>query len=182
MMRSNFFIATLCALLMLVSACATTAKVWKPYDAITIAASKSVNPDSNGRASPIQIKIYELTAKSTFENLDFDRAFYQAKTLLSDQLLSEAEYTLQPGETAQHTIKLRKTAAFIAISAGFIDIDNARWRHIYKVKDHGHYKHHINIVEKAISFGKEKEKPENIKENSEKIKKGKETLESFLSK
>ncbi|MBX2809311.1 MAG: type VI secretion system lipoprotein TssJ [Cellvibrionaceae bacterium] len=137
-----------------ISACAVTAKIWQPYDDITIEASTHANMDNNNRPSPIQIKIYELRSRSTFDNLDFDRAFYHAATLLSDQLLSEASYTIQPGELIKHRVNLQKKAKFIAISASFIDIDNARWKHIYKIKDHGHYTHNIKITERRIDQGK----------------------------
>jgi type VI secretion system protein VasD len=157
-----------------------TAKVWKPYDEITIEASANVNPDGNNRPSPIQVKIYELSTRSTLDNLDFDRAFYSADTLLSDELLSEAEYTLQPGEIIEHTVPLQKSAKFIAITAGFIDIDNARWKHIYKVKSHGHYNHYITIGEKEIIEGKQK-KPsvskDDLKKGQENIEKGKESAD-----
>ena len=136
------------------SACSITAKVWKPYDEITVATLANVNPDTYKRPSPIQIKIYELTSRATFDNLDFDRAFHNAKTLLSDQLLSEFEYTIQPNENIKHTINLQKGSAFIAIIAGFIDIDNTKWKHVYKVKDHGHYKHYITITDVEIKEGK----------------------------
>lgn len=154
------------------SACSMTAKVWKPYDEITVETSARVNPDTQQRPSPIQVKIYELTSRATFDNLDFDRAFHSANTLLSDQLLSEIEYTIQPGESITHTIDLQAGAAFIAIVASFIDIDNARWKHIYKVKDHGHYTHHITISDREIKQGKPAKTL-----TAEDLKKGKEALE-----
>ncbi len=158
-MKNNLtlYINLFIVILPLISGCSTTAKVWKPYDNVTIESSEEINPDSNNRASPIQVKIYELSSRSTFDNLDFDRAFYNAKTLLSDQMLSSAEYTIQPSETIKHKIKLQKNSRFVAILAGFIDIDNSRWKHIYKVKPHGHYNHHISISGKSIIAGKVEE-------------------------
>jgi len=151
-------------------ACSTTAKVWKPYDDITIEAKSSINPDGKNRSSPIQIKIYELSARSTFDNLDFDRAFYNAKTFLSDELISDAEYTIQPSETITHTVDLQKSAHFIAILAGFIDIDNARWKHVYQVKPYGHYKHRLTISEKDIIAGKIEEEIEQPTQKKETFK------------
>lgn len=144
-----------------IAACSTTAKVWKPYDDITISATSSTNPDGKNRPSPVQFKIYELSARSTFDNLGFDRAFYDAKTFLSDELISDAEYTIQPSQTIEHTVDLTKSTRFIVILAGFIDVDNARWKHVYEVKPYGHYKHQITISEKEIIAGKVEEETEN---------------------
>ncbi|MGH1485292.1 MAG: type VI secretion system lipoprotein TssJ [Cellvibrionaceae bacterium] len=178
MITNRTFYIFLFFMLTQVQACTTaakvTAKVWKPYDEINIETAANVNPDGKNRPSPIQVKIYELSSRSTFDNLDFDRAFYSAKTLLSDQLLSEVEYTIQPGEKVEHTVQLNKKVGFIAITASFIDIDNARWKHIYEVKPHGHYNHHISISEKEIKEGKLKKSP-STKDN---LKKGKDTIES----
>ncbi len=168
--NSTLYICLFMAILTSITGCTTTAKVWKPYDNVTIESSKEINPDSNDRASPVQVKIYELTSRSTFDNLDFDRAFYNAKTLLSDEMVSSAEYTIQPSETIKHKIKLQKNSKFVAILAGFIDIDNSRWKHIYKVKSHGHYNHHISISGKSIIAGKVKEDTEekdDLQENTE---------------
>lgn len=153
-MKKIRFLLVIASILVTISACSTTAKVWKPYDDITISAKAYVNPDGSDRSSPIQVKIYELSARSTFDNLDFDRAFYEAKTLLSDQLVSEAEYTIQPSETIKHKVDLKKSAHFIAILAGFIDVDNARWKHIYEVKPYGYHEHQITLTERMIVEGK----------------------------
>jgi type VI secretion system protein VasD len=184
--------------LLSLSACTTTgklaAKVWKPYANITVNASDDVNPDKSGRPSPIQVKIYELNSRSTLDNLDFDRAFYSAKTLLSDELVSQHEITLQPGESLKHKVELNKTSKFIAVTASFIDIDNARWKHIYPIKSHGHYNLHINLADKEIqstdsSKAKDKQpkqekksKPsiskENLQKGADNLKQANETKQS----
>lgn len=134
--------------------CSTAAKVWKPYDDITVSSSQTVNPDGNQRPSPVQFKIYELSSRSTFDNLSFDRAFYDAKTFLSDELISEVSYTLQPSSTIEHRVKLQKNTYFIAIVAGYINIDDARWKHVYDVKPYGHYSRDITLGAQGIVAGK----------------------------
>lgn len=153
MMKKSLYFIGLSALLIVISACSTTAKVWQPYDNIDIAASDNVNPDGKGFASPIQIKIYELTSRSTFDNLDFERAYNNAQTLLSDELVSEAVITLQPNESIRHNIALNENTRFIAIIAGFINIDSTRWKHVYDVNPFGYYNHEITLNDKGIIAG-----------------------------
>lgn len=160
MMKKILYFIYLIALSTVLSACSTAAKVWKPYDKIDIAASDDVNPDGKGDASPIQLKIYELSSRSTFDNLDFERAYNNAKTLLSDELVSEAVITLQPNESIRHTIALNKNTRFVAIIAGFINIDSARWKHVYNVKPFGYYSHEITLNSKGIIAGITKEEQE----------------------
>jgi len=147
----------ICAAIMATCACSTTAKVWQPYDKIDIAASDDVNPDGKGYASPIQLKVYELSSRSTFDNLDFERAYNNAQTLLSDELVSEVILTLQPNESIRHTISLSENTRFIAIIAGFIDIDSTRWKHVYDVNPFGYYNHELTLNSKGIIAGITKE-------------------------
>ncbi len=176
-----------------IGACTVTAKVWTPYDKISITALNDVNPDGKDQPSPIQLKIYQLSSRSTFDNLDFGRAFYKADTLLSDQLLQQDELIFQPGETIKHEINLEKKVKFIAIIAGFIDIDNSRWKHIYKVKPHGHYNHYITLSDRFIGEEKppkEDDRPPSIKELKQEkealqdsnLKQIEQTLEPFKNK
>ena len=156
-MTKNLLFTLFTGLSFILSGCTVTSKVWDPYDDISISALQEVNTDTRQRPSPVQIKIYELSSRSTFDNLDFDRAFYDAGTFLSDELLSEADYTLQPGQTIEHRVKLKKQAQFVAILAGFIDIDNARWKHVYPVKSRGYQSHAITLGANKIIEGKPKQ-------------------------
>jgi|GEM_PF-904411 len=144
----------------LVGCGSVTSRVWTPYDKISMTASKNVNPDGNLRPSPIQVKVFELSSRTTFDNVDFEGLFYQGETLLSDELLSKATFTIQPKETLKHEILLNKQAKFVAILAAYRNIDSARWKHIYKVKPHGHYRHTITLGDNGIIAGKVVEEDE----------------------
>lgn len=193
---------TVCIVLFLaLAACSTTAKIWKPYDKIRVETTDSINPDMNNRPSPIQVKIYELSSRTTFDNLDFDRAFYEAKTFLSDELISNIEYTIQPSESINHKVNLSNSTHFIAILAGFINIDKSRWKHVYAVKPYGHYSRTITIDKNTITAGqlveesntedadakKKKQSPdfkslqENIEKSAETLEKANSTKESIKS-
>lgn len=136
------------------SSCATTSKVWKPYDRLSIYASDNLNPDGNKKPSPIQLKVYELSSRTTFDNQDFAGLFNNGQTLLSDELLSSKVLIVQPKEYLEHQINLQEKTKFIAILAAYRNIDEARWKHIYAVKPHGHYKHDISLSANAIIDGK----------------------------
>jgi type VI secretion system protein VasD len=133
--------------------CSMISAIWPPYAKLTIIADKRMNPDINQRPSPVQIKVLELSSRNTFDNLDFESLFYQGKTLLSDELLSEVTLTIQPEETLLHRVNLHQESSFIAVLSAYRNIDGARWKHIYEVKPHGHYKHTITLTHNAIRAG-----------------------------
>ncbi len=160
-------LAFISVLTLLIVGCTTTSnlitKVWPAYDRITIEADNSVNPDIDQRPSPVKIKIYELSSRTTIDNLDFFKAFRQGKAVLSDELLSEVSFVLQPNEVLKHEIKPNKDTQFIAILAGYRNIDVAKWKHVYGIEATGHYNHYFTLSAKGIIVGKvveDKEAPE----------------------
>ncbi|NOY73155.1 MAG: type VI secretion system lipoprotein TssJ [Gammaproteobacteria bacterium] len=137
-----------------ISGCAVTNHVWPPYDKISISADEDVNFDLHNRPSPVQVKVYELSSRTTFDNLDFDGLFNHEEAQLRGELLSKTVFFLQPREHLKLKIELQNKTAFIAILAAYRDIDNSKWKHVYKVKSHGHYRHTITLGSNGIIAGK----------------------------
>jgi len=165
------FLSVVMAIALLnITGCSVTSRVWPPYDKISISADKNVNLDVDSRPSPVQVKIYELSSRTTFDNLDFDGLFNHPEAQLSDELLSKIVFFLQPNETLKHKIQMQKEASYIAVLAAYRDIDNVRWKHVYKVKSHGRYRHSITLSEDGIIAGKvvEETQSESKKDSREK--------------
>lgn len=133
-----------------VTACSMTRYVATPSDKITLKAEAEVNPDLEGRPSPISVKVYELSSRATFDALDFDKAWSNATVVLSDQLLSSAEFVLLPKQTKQHQIALRPNTTHIAIVAAYRDIDHAKWKRVYAVNSSWFYRHAVSLTANAV--------------------------------
>jgi type VI secretion lipoprotein, VC_A0113 family len=140
------------------SACAVNRYVVSPYDKLTLNATNDVNPDHHGRASPITVRVYELSSRTTFDNLDFNAAFNNAGTFLSDELLSSAERVLLPGETARHRVNLNRNARYIAVVAAYRDIDRAKWKLVYPVNGDWYYSHTLTFTSDGVVLGEIGEK------------------------
>lgn len=100
---------------------------------LTLEASPDINPDQVGIASPLNVKTYLLSERTTFDNLGFESALDEADTLLSDQLLSTKEYIFQPKESIKYSIKLSKDSKFIVIVAAYRDMDKSKWKLVVPV-------------------------------------------------
>lgn len=110
------------------AACASTAsRVAVPY-AIALSADAKVNPDTNGRPSPIQITVYELKSASTFKARDYFALQSNPQAALGAELLNTEQIILQPGET--QTIKRAGSvdAGAIGIVASYRDLEDSQWR------------------------------------------------------
>jgi type VI secretion system protein VasD len=91
-------------------------------------ADKGLNPDLNGRPSPLVVRVYELKSLSVFNNADFFNLFEQDVALLGDELQMRDEFSFQPGETRPLERELRPDTRYIGIIGAYRDIENARWR------------------------------------------------------
>ncbi len=94
----------------------------------SIQASADLNPSVSQRPSPLLLRVYELKTAAGFNQADF-MALYQSDTAtLGADMVSREEFTLQPGETRPYNKQLGPETRFLAVFAGFRDLEKARWR------------------------------------------------------
>ena len=121
-------LAACLAAALLLAACASTAKrVPVPY-AISFTADAQVNPDTNGRPSPIQITVYELKSASTFKARDYFALQSNPQAALGAELLNTDQIILQPGQTEVIKHAGSVDAGAIGIVASYRDLEDSRWR------------------------------------------------------
>ena len=95
------------------------------------------NPNPEGRAVPVAVRLFELAATAKFERADvFALTEREAQTLGQESLGSE-EFVLAPGETRTVTRELKKGVQFIGVAVLFRDIDHSRWRAVAPVAASG---------------------------------------------
>jgi type VI secretion system protein VasD len=111
-------------------ACATNRNTDSVPVRTRLTASKDVNPDANGRPSPVVVKVFELRADAEFNGAEFFALYEHEKETLAATLLSSQEYVLQPGETRDLQLQMPRDARYVGIVAAYRDIRGARWRGI----------------------------------------------------
>lgn len=145
-------LAILFLLAVLVSGCAATRAIVNPQARLQLAASEDVNPDVQGRPSPLAIRIYELASRTEFDILDFDNAYYNAEAQLGAVLLSASEHMLLPNQTLKHRVKLSPAAEFIAVIAAYRAIDQATWKLVYPVRSNWRQTHVVDLQADGVKL------------------------------
>ena len=111
---------------MLAAGCSSAPKVASLTG--NLQASADMNPSVSQRPSPLLIRIYELKSVAGFNQADF-MALYQSDTAtLGADMVSREEITLQPGETRPYNKVLGAETRFVAVFAGYRNLEKARWR------------------------------------------------------
>ena len=121
------------ALLVPLAGCAPTVKVAAPVTKplhLTISAVAALNPDPQGRASPVVLRIYVLGADGEFTGADFFALYQNEATALPHSLISRQELLIAPGESTTLDLTLPHEAHFVGVLAAYRDVDKARWRAI----------------------------------------------------
>jgi len=133
MPRGSFvYFKTLAALvvLILLSGCTSLS----PYSRLTkldlkLTASDQLNPDLNGRPSPIVIRLFELKHPVAFENADFFSLYERSKEILAPDLVVIEELELRPGERIELKLALQADSRYVAVLAAYRDLAQTQWRY-----------------------------------------------------
>src|SRR5690625_4278284 len=102
-------------LAIVLSGCAITRNIVAPYAKVEMVGVQTLNPDADGRPSPLSVLVMELSSRTVFDSLDFDAAFTNGETVLGDDLLSFSEHVILPGQRLEHKIELSRSANYVAI-------------------------------------------------------------------
>ncbi len=117
----------------LVTACETPPKPTQA--AYNITATADLNPDADGRASPVVFRIYELKSSGIFESADFFALYDNEAATLGQELVGRKEYQIQPSESRSMTEKLQPATRMIGVIAAYRELDMAKWRAVVPIQE-----------------------------------------------
>lgn len=145
-MTTAFFKAlSALAAMLLLTACAALS----PYSSLSkinlkLSASEQLNPDLNGRPSPIVVRLVELRHPVAFESADFFSLYERAAKSLAPDLVASEELQLRPGEIRELKLSVQSQSRYVGILAAYRDLPETRWRYTVPVITAGIT--HIDLV------------------------------------
>ncbi len=95
---------------------------------LSIVASPDVNPDSSGRASPVQVDVYQLRDAGAFMSADFDAVTTQAASTLGSALLDMQKKMVPTGASVVLPLKIDPQTRMLGVVAEFSDLSGGHWR------------------------------------------------------
>ena len=117
-----------CAGLLALARCAP-APPPPPVLTLTIVGSANQNPDASGHASPVAVRVYQLSGIAKFTQSDvFALKDNEAKTLGTEEATASQEFLIAPGATQKVTIDLKPMVSAIGVAVLSREIDQAQWR------------------------------------------------------
>lgn len=95
---------------------------------VATVASANLNPDGEGRASPLVVRIYALRALAEFDKADFFALYEKDEQVLAADLVKRDELILKPGETMTLQREFAPDVKFIAVTGAYRDVERSTWR------------------------------------------------------
>lgn len=93
-----------------------------------------INPDESGKASPLFIRMYELSSSKMMKRADFIGIYERDKEVLGSDLVAVHKLKrLIPGEGRTEHFVLDKKTNYVALYAEFLDFKEAKYKLIIPV-------------------------------------------------
>ena len=94
---------------------------------LTIVGGPGMNPNAQGRSSPVVVRIFDLKAVKAFEASDYSAIFERPGEALKDDLAAQEEFVLRPGEIQHRDRTLAPAVRALGVAAAFRQFDGATW-------------------------------------------------------
>lgn len=119
---------------------------------VSIEASPNLNPNANGRPSPIVLRFYELSSADVFENSDFFTLYDTEMATLGKFIVFRDEMNINPGQLKKLKREAKPETRYVGVIAAYRDLDNARWRGVLELKPHKKNKIMIHLGSLSVSI------------------------------
>lgn len=132
--------------------CSAANMVVSPYSNLKISAGFNVNPDMNGRPSPVVVYVLELTSDTLFTSQDFFSLYENTAETLGPDLVNKAELYLSPGQTTLYESTMEPSVEYIGIVIAYRDIENANWRKVIQVDRKGYNTYELLLDDLSLAI------------------------------
>lgn len=137
-------------ILLVLMGCSAANLVVDPYADLEITANHNINPDSNGRPSPVVVYVFELTSNTLFESQGFFSIYEEHEKVLGPDLVNKYEISLTPGQKEIYQASMSPKTEYLGIVAAFRDIENSNWRQVIKVDKTGYNTYQISLEDLSL--------------------------------
>ncbi|MFT3818711.1 MAG: type VI secretion system lipoprotein TssJ [Rubrivivax sp.] len=99
-----------------------------PNAIFEVSADAAVNPDINGAAKPVLLRLYELKAAASFERASFLDLIEKDEAAIGADFVRREEWLIAPGEKRSIDRKGNADVRAFGLFAAFRDLERSSWR------------------------------------------------------
>lgn len=99
-------------------------------------AAGDINPNAEGRASPLVLRIYQLKSYSIFEDADFFTLYEKDNQVMGSELVGKEEILMKPNQNRTVFYETSDDTRTIGVLGAFRDYENAQWKVAAGIQPH----------------------------------------------
>ncbi|GLR71902.1 type VI secretion system lipoprotein TssJ [Agaribacter marinus] len=126
------YAVSLALLTLMLLACGSTGEKTVDFTYL-ITATDDINPDINGRASSVVVRVYQLSNSINFENAAYEDLFAASGNSLGSEFIAVNEYLVDPGSRTELDLEISENAKFIGVVVGYRSVDMVTWRTLKEI-------------------------------------------------
>ncbi|MEH3021678.1 MAG: type VI secretion system lipoprotein TssJ [Pseudomonas oryzihabitans] len=139
-----------CGLALLLGACTSPATPDPTLLDLTLNGNEDLNPDLNGRPSPLVVRLVELKNPVGFENTDFFPLYENARQALAPDWVAEEEIELRPGESRELKLRVQDASRYVGIYGAYRNLGGSQWRQVIQLKPNALAKVRLQLAADGI--------------------------------
>lgn len=101
---------------------------------LTLKGGEDLNPNLNGRPSPLVVRLIELKNPVGFENAEFFSLYENAKQTLAPDWVAEEEVELRPGESRELKLRVQDASRYVGIYGAYRNLGGSQWRQVIQLR------------------------------------------------
>lgn len=155
--HSAFRLLLVTLLVILTASCSTTRKALNFVTAaeFKLVAAHDINPNSDGKASPLVLQVVKLRDARQFKQDDFLNLFEDAKGRLGNDLIEIIKLKeIAPGEKRIENLSLTPDVKFIGILGEYVQYNDAEAKAVIEIEPHTTTKATLKIEKLKVYFEK----------------------------
>lgn len=91
---------------------------------------QEINPDINGRSSPLDVHVYQLIDSKKFMQVNFFDLYNDAKLALGEDLLEERRLEIKPNQEVKIDFPDNLKSKDLGFLFAYHDLEGAKWREV----------------------------------------------------
>jgi type VI secretion system protein VasD len=151
---------TLAGAVLILAACSKSPPPPPPtIVSLQISAAADVNVTPEGAGAPVDIRIYQLASRSSFESAEFFPLYHSGATTLGPDLIKQDEFLIVPGSSKSLTLMPDPPVRAVGVFAAYADFQNVTWRAAADIPAHQTTKITVTADRTGIKLDAKSDKP-----------------------
>lgn len=132
-LKRNYKLFAICLIVLVALCCLMGCTPSTNVAVMQIESANYLNPDINGRASPVVVTFYQLTAPFRFRQASYNAITDNSARVLGRDLLDKQSLEIRPGSQKILHLQLDSQVRYLGIVAAYRNMNQANWHQLIKI-------------------------------------------------